>query len=72
MLDSFDASQAQKLLKTTLPETGHSVVVAMRPKGGKASGWWGVMGGDDHEVYGDPWRSIDRIDPWKAFYVKDC
>lgn len=35
MLDSFDASQAQKLLKTTLPETGHSVVVAMRPKGGK-------------------------------------
>ena len=38
MLDSFDTSQAQKLLKTTLPETGHSVVVAMRPKGGKASG----------------------------------
>ncbi|CAK9024057.1 unnamed protein product [Durusdinium trenchii] len=64
MLESFDATKAHELLRSTLPESGHSVVVAMRPKGGKAAraydsrddkqviwpqGWLTVFDGVHHE-----------------------
>ncbi|CAJ1328269.1 unnamed protein product [Effrenium voratum] len=37
VLQSFDASLGQQLLQRAVPETGTSVCVAMRPKGGKVT-----------------------------------
>ena len=49
-LESFNEDLAQQLLTAILPASGHSVVVAMRPKGGKVGSvetiFWGIPGGN--------------------------
>ena len=58
-LESFNEDLAQQLLIAILPATGHSVVVAMRPKGGKVlvSGGEGL---DNSEISWGKWGETMR------------